>query len=213
MRQIIALEGKLNIEGNPSECPFCHKAITPNFLYAYKINQNLEVFVACPDHDCKKSFVAYYNNSGGYWTFNGKTTKGELIGRAFSSTIDEISSAFTTIYNQAYAAEQQDLAEICGVGYRKALEFLIKDFAIKNNPDQKDAIEKKLLGKCIEEYIDDVRIKSVSKRAVWLGNDETHYVRKWEGKNLMDMKKLIDLTLHWIEMVTLTESFEDEMPE
>ena len=117
------------------------------------------------------------------------------------------------IYNQAFAAEQQNLTEICGVGYRKALEFLIKDFAIKNTPDKKEEIEKKLLGKCIADYIDDNRIKSVAKRAVWLGNDETHYVRKWEGKNLSDMKKLIDLTQHWIEMVALTESFEDEMPD
>jgi hypothetical protein len=213
MRQIDTTDGIKNLEGNPSECPFCHKAITPNFLYGYMNNSELEVFLACPDNKCKKSFIAYYHEYGGYCKFSGKTTKGELVGRNFSSTIIEISSSFTIIYNQAYAAEQQDLAEICGVGYRKALEFLIKDFAIKNNPDKKDAIENKLLGKCIEEFIDDVRIKSVSKRAVWLGNDETHYVRKWEGKNLIDMKKLIDLTLHWIEMVSLTESFEDEMPE
>ena len=32
-------------------------------------------------------------------------------------------------------------------------------------------------------------------------------------KNLTDLKKLIDLTLHWVEMEKLTESFEDEMPE
>ena len=66
---------------------------------------------------------------------------------------------------------------------------------------------------CINDYVNDTRIKSVAKRAVWLGNDETHYIRKWEGKNLEDMKKLIDLTVHWIEMEKLTESFEDDMPD
>ena len=213
MRKINSTRGIVNIQGNPSECPFCHKAITPNFLYGHRNSFDLEVFVACPDHDCKKSFVAYYGKSGIHWTFNGRTTKGEIIGREFSDTINEISAAFITIYNQAFAAEQQNLTEICGVGYRKALEFLIKDFAIKNSPDKKDEIEKKLLGKCIADYIDDSRIKSVAKRAVWLGNDETHYVRKWEGKNLTDMKKLIDLTFHWIEMVALTDSFKEEMPD
>ncbi len=213
MRQINSIQGQVSIEGNPSECPFCHKAITPNFLYGHRNKRDLEVYVTCPDHDCTKSFVAYYDNSGNYWIFNGKTTKGEIIGRNFSDTINEISPSFTVIYNQSFAAEQQNLTEICGVGYRKALEFLIKDYIIKNSPDKKDEIERKLLGKCIADYIDDSRIISVAKRAVWLGNDETHYVRKWEGKNLTDMKKLIDLTLHWVEMVALTESFEEEMPE
>ncbi len=32
-------------------------------------------------------------------------------------------------------------------------------------------------------------------------------------KNLQDLKKLIELTVHWIEMEKLTESFEAEMPE
>lgn len=147
------------------------------------------------------------------WYFNGEGTRGNLIGREFSETVNEISNIFTTIYNQAYAAEQQNLTEICGVGYRKALEFLIKDYAILNKPAEKEKIEKKLLGPCITEYVDDAKVKSVAKRAVWLGNDETHYIRKWEGKNLEDLKKLIDLTIHWIEMEALTKSFETDMPE
>ena len=102
--------------------------------------------------------------------------------------------------------------EICGVGYRKALEFLIKDYAILNYPQQKETIEKKLLGQCIKEFVTDEKVKIVATRAVWLGNDETHYIRKWEGKNLDDLKKLIELTVHWIEMEALTKSFEQDMP-
>jgi predicted PilT family ATPase len=93
------------------------------------------------------------------------------------------------------------------------LEFLIKDYSIEKNPEDSEKIEKVLLAKVIEKYVDDVRIKTVSKRAVWIGNDETHYIRKWEGKNLEDLKKLIDLTIHWIEMETLTSSFAIDMPE
>lgn len=120
---------------------------------------------------------------------------------------------FQVIYNQANSAEQLNLLEICGVGYRKAFEFLIKDYAKKNYPDEIETIEKKALGRCINDYVEDERIKKVAKRAVWLGNDETHYVRKWEGKDLNDLKKLIELSLHWIEMEVLTESFEEDMPE
>ena len=103
--------------------------------------------------------------------------------------------------------------EICGVGYRKAIEFLIKDYTIGKDPASRITIEKKMLMVCINDYVDDNRIKSVAKRAVWLGNDETHYVKKWAGKNLGDLKKLIDLTVHWIEMEKLSESFEADMPD
>jgi hypothetical protein len=57
------------------------------------------------------------------------------------------------------------------------------------------------------------QIKEIAKRAAWLGNDETHYVRKWEDKDLKDLKKLISLTLHWIEVETLTLEVIADMPE
>jgi hypothetical protein len=52
------------------------------------------------------------------------------------------------------------------------------------------------LANCLSQYIDNVNIKSIGHRAIWLGNDETHYVRKWETKDLGDLKKLIDITFH-----------------
>ena len=35
---------------------------------------------------------------------------------------------FLTIYNQSLSAEDNNLDQIAGIGYRKALEFLIKDY-------------------------------------------------------------------------------------
>ena len=66
--------------------------------------------------------------------------------------------------------------------------------------------------KVITKYIDDSNIKNVAKRAVWLGNDETHYIRKWEDKDLSFLTKLIDLTIHWIEAEELTKTMIEEMP-
>ena len=53
----------------------------------------------------------------------------------------------------------------------------------------------------------------MAKRAAWLGNDETHYLRKWEGKDLDELKRLIELTIRWIEMVELSDGYIEEMPE
>ena len=47
-----------------------------------------------------------------------------------SDIISELSPNFCEIYNQAYIAEQTNLMQICGTGYRKSLEFLIKDYLI-----------------------------------------------------------------------------------
>jgi len=209
--------GNVGIEGYPDECPFCHKMIIPTFFHGYQNGLVLEVVHYCPNTECLKSFIGYYqrtSSSAGsyYYKFNGKTTVGNPIGKNFNDSVKSISNNFILIYNQAYAAEQLDLKEICGVGFRKALEFLIKDYLISIKPEDKENIEKKLLGTCIEQFVDDNKIKSVAKRATWLGNDETHYVRRWEGKNLEDLKKLIDMTVHWIEMELLTKSFESEMP-
>lgn len=44
-------------------------------------------------------------------------------------------------------------------------------------------------------------------------HDETHYVRLWENKELKDLKLLIDLTRHWIEMELITKELIIDMPE
>ena len=66
---------------------------------------------------------------------------------------------------------------------------------------------------CIKEYVDNDNIKKVAERAAWLGNDETHYVRKWEEKDVQDLKGLIRLTIWWIEQTTETVKLLEEMPE
>lgn len=215
MRQITTDQGEIALNDLPSSCPHCHHSIIPHPLFGHYIpnEQKVEVFLYCPNENCNKAFIADYANSRVGLYFDGNTSIGTLVGKEFSETIGNLSSGFISIFTESYIAEQQNLTEICGVGYRKALEFLIKDYSIKSHPDKKEVIEKKLLGQCIKEYVVDSRIQSVAKRAAWLGNDETHYVRKWEGKNLSDLKKLIELTVHWIEMEALTESFEEDMPE
>lgn len=210
--------GHIILENLPDECPFCHRAIVPEIYrgYIHDIhleNRTAEVFFSCSSNKCLHAFVGYFEEqSDNLYTFLG-TTKGTHREVDFDEIIESISPNFKVIYNEAFVAEQENLLQICGVGYRKALEFLIKDYTILMNADEDEEIKKMALGNCIKTFVDNDKIKKVAKRAVWLGNDETHYVRKWEGKDLQDLKKLIDLTVHWIEMEKLTESFEEEMPD
>lgn len=132
----------------------------------------------------------------------------------YSETINNLSPIFVKIYNEAFAAEQMSLLEVCGVGYRKALEFLIKDYATEGKEAvEAEKIKTTPLAKCIETFVPDVNVKNVAKRAVWLGNDETHYTRKWEEKDVQDLKGLIRLTVRWIEQEKETAKLLMEMPE
>ena len=85
------------------------------------------------------------------------------------------------------------------MGYRKSLEFLIKDYAIYKHHDQCAAVESSSLSQCIATYIADERIKSLAKAAAWLGNDESHYVKKHSSYDLKDLKAFIAATVSFIQ--------------
>ena len=109
------------------------------------------------------------------------------------------------------AAEAYGLTEVCGAGYRKALEFLVKDYLIQVSPQDASDIKKEFLGTCIKARVQDVKVKQCAELAAWLGNDETHYERRWVGKDLGDLKLLIDLTVHWVSSELLTQKYSASM--
>ena len=189
-------------------CPFCRSYNTPDYLFFHEGF----VFAQCTNSYCGKHFVLGYGYDGNFTHVQHNSV---THSRSFSEIINNISSSFQEIYNQAYCAEQLNLEHICGVGYRKALEFLIKDYLISETEDEvlKENIKKKHLGNCINENVQNEKIKAVAKRAAWLGNDETHYLRRWEGKDVNDLKRLIDLTIHWIESEVETRQLLEDMAE
>ena len=86
------------------------------------------------------------------------------------------------------------------MGYRKALEFLIKDYAIHFNLAEAETIKEQALAQCIKTYIDNPKIKTLAERSAWLGNDEVHYVRKHPDFDINDLKRFIDTCVNYIEM-------------
>jgi len=214
---------QVKIDKYPDICPQCHhaaemrqvgtghKSVTPNS------GDRLEIVIQCPRELCQKFSVATY--------FRALTTVGaenysyhsskpqQLKDRSFSLTILKISPDFCEIFNQAQKTEQQQWGMVAGPGYRKALEFLVKDYLCGLDPAKKETILATLLGNLIANHIDHPKIKAMATRATWLGNDETHYLRKWVGKDLDDLKNLIELTVHWIEIEEHTKDVVEDMPE
>ena len=190
------------------ECPFCHSKVTPDYLFLHSDR----LFAVCTNSNCGRHMILSRNSFGEFKIVDHNAVP---CTRSFSNTVIKISPIFERIYNQAYFAEQYSLEQICGVGYRKALEFLIKDYLMYEEQDEtkKESIKKKFLINCIQDDVTDNRIKEVAKRAVWLGNDETHYNRKWADKDVSNLKQLIDLTIRWIENEVETKALLAEMQE
>jgi hypothetical protein len=200
----------IDVRQTPLECPYCHKSQIPEMQVAFlKEDGTYFILCACMNSNCKLVFNVSYNH--GTRLFN-QINQADLKKKDFNEEIELLSPSFCEIYNQAYSSEQMGLDQITGVGYRKALEFLIKDYLISLHPEKEEDIKKKLLSNCINDDVNDSHVKEVARRAIWLGNDETHYVRKWEDKDVSHLKTLIDLCLHWIESEIKTKKIIEEMP-
>ncbi|WP_314973127.1 hypothetical protein [Comamonas testosteroni] len=229
--------GRLGRDRLPDLCPHCNHKVSPDEL-CHSLNHsgfstrplNLECAFKCTNQDCGHLFIATYSVEkipkseqplgGGFsalvpafnWQLclNG-TYPTHIALSKFSEEIEKLSPNFIEIYSQSEEAQSRGLLQICGIGYRKALEFLIKDYCINLHPNQESQIKSKLLSNCINEHINDTNIKIVAERAAWLGNDEAHYVKKWIDKDISDLKTLIKLSLNWIENSILTTKYQQSM--
>ena len=205
----------------PDKCPLCHHLIVVgNFSIDGVFDGRAELVYRCPNPDCLRFFLGYYDlqTIGNGQTGLAKLRRFipvELSKDELPQILNEISPNFVAIYKEAMEAKDIGLSQICGSGFRKAFEFLIKDYAKRTTTDEekKQRIENVFAGVVVNEYINDARIQAVAKRALWLGNDETHYLRKWEQHDIDDLITLIKLTIHWIEIERLSNEYIEEMPE
>ena len=189
----------------PNICPICNVAYGETPVKSYYVStsssEDVYSFFFCPH--CQECFItkspaADKCSDGTPLCAINSTFPNFLHGTNFSEQLKTLSPQFVKIYHESEQAENINLIKICGMGYRKALEFLIKDYAIYNKPDCKEEIEKSPLGKCIDTYIENPQIKTLAKASTWLGNDEAHYIRKHEHYNISDLKRFISATVAYI---------------
>jgi hypothetical protein len=188
----------------PDLCPYCQKGIQPIHLASYYTNpyhladKVISSMFLCPA--CERIFVGIYTDIVlGDTSYPQNVIPSNTSKKDFPSNIETVSPKFCQIYNESLNAENQGLTEICGMGYRKALEFLVKDFAINENPDDGESIKSKMLAQCISEHIDSKKIQTLAKASAWLGNDETHYIRKHDDYDLNNLKSFINATVSFID--------------
>lgn len=184
----------------PNTCPHCGKIMKPDSLYATS-RENYQdcprivgILLQCTHEDCLNYFAEryYYGAESDYQFKRIPNSYNPPIKIELPENIEKISSGFIEIYTQATKAEAEKLDQIAGVGYRKSLEFLIKDYAIRKYPNDTERIKSKMLGPVISEYLTEFpKLQNLAKAATWIGNDETHYVRRHTDKDIRDMKAFI----------------------
>lgn len=211
MEKHISVSGQSYPVEYPNRCPICHYHGDIAFIHSFQTKDGVQIIYQCPYQDCQGYFIGYY----------GPPIKKELIIllptkpdiSQFPNVISEISPIFISIFEEAETARQLGLDQIAGAGLRKAFEFLIKDYAKVLSPTNSTEIESKYSGSVVKEFIDDKRIQAVAERTLWLGNDETHYLRKWEKHNLNDLLDLIRVTVNWIDTERTSQKYMAEMPD
>ncbi|MFH4861332.1 hypothetical protein [Vibrio diabolicus] len=215
----------VRIDQEPDSCPVCSRLVSANRIDAFKeidddssnYSRYLEVLYECPSTKCGHLFLAHFerksesNNSVNAYFSYSHSTPNHFKPFEFDERVCKMSSTFVEIFNQSANAEANGLNEVCGMGYRKALEFLIKDYCITTHADEIEKIKAMPLMQCINQYISDTNIKECATRAVWLGNDETHYQRKWQDKDICDLKLLIKLVVHWVVSSLMTQEYMQSM--
>jgi len=202
------------------ECPMCHVALEPVILHkviTWSSPQNrfiLTLLSFCTG--CDQTFITRYAlNSLNKDSFScDYIHDGVLldslpfcpIDKTFPENIIEISPRFVQIYNQSFQAEQEKLLDICGMGYRKALEFLVKDYLIYKYPDEKEKFEKASLSNCVKRLSElNSSLEIIASRATWLGNDETHYIKKQIDYDLNTLKLFINAFVTCIDLLQITD--------
>lgn len=208
----------VSVQGKLDNCPHCSRSAHLREMNVVvntdtKPTWECSVVYQCPSSDCLRlSYVRYQQvPKQGYGVMVEVSPRRKPV-LPFAQEGFSFSEMFVYIYKQAAQAELDGLDQICGPGYRKALEFLIKDYCKMKIPDATSAIENEALSQCIRR-VDDSRIQGLAHRSVWVGNDETHYVRKWENKDITDLKNLIKLTSTFISHELEAAKYLADMPE
>lgn len=190
----------------PHTCPHCGRSEAPEVMLdepitftnhaEYSDAKMIELY-RCTYADCLKYFIEVYqvesSDTNGYYF---QTIKYDYSGKHTDISIpvglDKISPQFVEVYRQATVAEDAGLDQLAGMGYRKALEFLIKDFAIHEEPDKQAEIKAQFLGKVISDRLNEFKkLQSLATAANWIGTDQTHYEQRYTDKDINDMKRYI----------------------
>lgn len=171
-------------------CPLCYFGMDlsqygwrnfHDWLYADQRNFNIFSVYVCPH--CHRGFVvvhkmAVLDEGDGVCVVKeeSQAVYPHIVKLPdIDDAVHSISPKFYDIYQQCLTAKANGLYDLYGMGFRKAVEYLVTDFAIKMHPEENDKIISMSLHNRIEKYISDDDVKRTLLACRLLGNNEVHY--------------------------------------
>lgn len=200
-----ASEFSSTLTGNykkPSICPYCGMGVDAPILKkdTYALNSGHRLLVAnCRCTSCEKIFFFTYEYCSDAQDFVPVTYPSVSFTPYSNEILETISPRFIDMYNQALLAEFNSNYELAAIGYRSALEFLIKDYAINELGKKASEVSSKKLCDSIGIYLHQEELVKTADVVRILGNDFTHYQRKYPEHDFKLLKKYMDIFLSQVE--------------
>lgn len=193
----------------PNRCPHCLKMITPSLEYVALNtsddghNSSVSAFWAC--NGCSRIFCSLYAfASADYRDVYPCFITGSYPPIVEKTDIDprvkDVSPRFANLFQQSEKAKSEGMIDLAGMGFRKALECLLKDTLIYLEKDTPEHIAALSLNEAIKSFSDNPRLIKAATQARVVGNEYTHYQARYEGYDIDVLQKLISITLHWFIM-------------
>jgi len=201
---IVDYNGKRYSTENPCECSHCHKVGEPNLVIGVSHMGIHYSIWTCNWRECRLNFITRHDIMDEQLVFIGYLD-GTPQSPFWPETIVSLKSKFIVTYLQSLKAENLNLDEIAGMGYRKSLEYLVKDYVISRDISLSSKIQNQKLSVVISNNFKSDKesdLKQLLERATWLGNDMTHYLKYHDNFNIDDLKQLIKLVVDEIHSIT-----------
>ena len=186
----------------PMLCPLCgayEDGITRDAKLFQRNNGHRWGVVDYECSCCKKHYLALFDvdvtaqssSFGGFFPSISPSYENQLL--------EEVSPKFVDIYRQALRAEHGGDIELAAIGYRNALECLVKDYAIKELHKDRTEVIAKTLHVAIGEYLGERDLVATADVVRILGNDYAHYERKYPQHDFTLLKSYMDIFIKLIE--------------
>lgn len=107
--------------------------------------------------------------------------------------VQDLSPRFVDLYRQAQAAEDLEAWDVAAMGYRAALEVLLKDYAIRALGRDEKAVARSKLADLIVEVFHEQELVNCADVVRLLGNDYTHFQRRYTDVDFVNIRRYLDL--------------------
>ena len=185
----------------PSTCPHCGintDAIVRNtHADSFGAQDTKIIFMVLECTNCKKFFSASYTLKDCATEFCNTFPMPTVLYQ--NSVISNLSPRFVETYNQCLRAEGSNDLNLAAIGMRSALEILIKDYAIIELQEPKEKVASKSLFQAISDYLKEDELIKPADVVRILGNDHTHYQRKYPEHDYQLLKSYMDIFIQLIE--------------